>query len=50
MKKIGPLSQLVDIPGINASKLKGMEIDDREIVKVEAIRSMTKKKDWIRQY
>ncbi|NLM44111.1 MAG: signal recognition particle protein [Clostridiales bacterium] len=45
MKKIGPLSQLVDmLPGINASKLKGMEIDDREIVKVEAIiRSMTKK-------
>lgn len=45
MKKMGPLSQIMDmIPGINANKLKGLEIDDREIVKVEAIiRSMTKK-------
>ncbi|HHY78637.1 MAG TPA: signal recognition particle protein [Clostridiales bacterium] len=45
MKKMGPLSQLMEmIPGINTSKLKGLVIDDREIVKVEAIiNSMTKK-------
>ncbi|MDD4834327.1 MAG: signal recognition particle protein [Lutispora sp.] len=45
MKKMGSLSQLVDmIPGMNAGKLKGMEVDDKEIVRVEAIiKSMTKK-------
>jgi len=45
MKKMGPLSQIMDmIPGINASKLKGMEVDDKELIKVEAIiNSMTKK-------
>ncbi|SHJ05111.1 signal recognition particle protein [Lutispora thermophila] len=45
MKNMGPLSQIVDmIPGMNASKLKGMEIDDKELIKVEAIiNSMTKK-------
>lgn len=45
MKKMGPLSQLVDmIPGMNAGKLKGMEVDDKELVKVEAIiKSMTRK-------
>lgn len=45
MKNMGPLNQLIDmIPGINTSKLKGMELDDRELIKVEAIiNSMTKK-------
>lgn len=45
MKKMGPLSQIVDmIPGMNASKLKGMEVDDKELIKVEAIiKSMTRK-------
>lgn len=45
MKKMGPLSSILEMmPGMNASKLKGMEVDDRELVKVEAIiRSMTKK-------
>lgn len=45
MKKMGPLSSILEmIPGMNSSKLKGMEVDDRELVKVEAIiRSMTKK-------
>lgn len=45
MKNMGPLNQLIDmIPGINTSKLKDMELDDRELIKVEAIiNSMTKK-------
>ncbi|HRU41853.1 MAG TPA: signal recognition particle protein, partial [Candidatus Diapherotrites archaeon] len=45
MKKMGPLSSILEmLPGMNPSKLKGMEVDDRELVKVEAIiRSMTKK-------
>ncbi len=45
MKKMGPLSSILEmIPGMNAGKLKGLEVDDRELVKVEAIiRSMTKK-------
>lgn len=45
MKKMGPLSQILEmIPGMNNAKLKGMEVDDRELVKVEAIiNSMTKK-------
>lgn len=45
MKKMGPLSQILDmIPGMNNAKLKGMEVDDKELVKVEAIiHSMTKK-------
>lgn len=45
MKKMGPLSSIVEmIPGMNSGKLKGMEVDDKELVKVEAIiRSMTKK-------
>lgn len=45
MKKMGPLSQIMDmIPGMNASKLKGMEVDDKELIKVEAIiKSMTRK-------
>ncbi|HOH89035.1 MAG: signal recognition particle protein [Clostridia bacterium] len=45
MKKMGPLSSILEmLPGMNPSKLKGMEVDDKELVKVEAIiRSMTKK-------
>lgn len=45
MKKMGPLNQLLEmIPGLNAGKLKGMQVDDRELVKVEAIiKSMTRK-------
>ena len=45
MKNMGPINQLLDMmPGINAGKLKGMEVDDREFVKIEAIiKSMTKK-------
>lgn len=45
MKKMGPMSSLLEmIPGMNSSKLKGMEVDEKELVRVEAIiRSMTKK-------
>ena len=45
MKNMGSLSQLIDmVPGINAKKLKGMEVDDKDLIKVEAIiKSMTKK-------
>lgn len=45
MKNMGPLSSILEmIPGMSSSKLKGMEVDDKELVKVEAIiRSMTKK-------
>ena len=45
MKNMGPLSQLVDmIPGIKTGKLKNLEVDDKELVKIEAIiNSMTKK-------
>ncbi len=43
MKNMGPLSQIVDmIPGMG--KLKNIEVDDKELVKIEAIiKSMTKK-------
>lgn len=45
MKKMGPLSSILEmIPGMNSGKLKGIEVDDKELVKVEAIiKSMTKK-------
>jgi len=45
MKKMGPMSSILEmIPGMNSSKLKGMEVDEKELVRVEAIiRSMTKK-------
>lgn len=45
MKNMGPLSQLVDmIPGFKAGKFKNLEVDDRELIKIEAIiNSMTKK-------
>ena len=44
MKSMGPLDQMVDmIPGMNKAKLKGMEFDEKEFVKAQAIiQSMTK--------
>ena len=43
MKKMGPLDQILGmIPGLNAGKMKGLEIDGRQVGQVEAIiRSMT---------
>jgi signal recognition particle subunit SRP54 len=45
MKKMGPLSSLLEmIPGMNSSKMKGMQVDDKEMGRTEAIiHSMTKK-------
>jgi signal recognition particle subunit SRP54 len=45
MKNMGPIGQLLEmIPGMNSNKLKGLEVDEKELVKVEAIiKSMTKK-------
>jgi len=45
MKKMGPMSSILEmIPGMNSGKLKGMEVDEKELVRVEAIiRSMTGK-------
>ncbi len=47
IKKMGPINQLMEMmPGMGAlgKKMKGMSVDDRELVKVEAIiKSMTKK-------
>ncbi|WP_129597305.1 signal recognition particle protein [Anaerophilus nitritogenes] len=45
MKKMGPMSQLLEmIPGINSKQLKGLQIDEKELVHIEAmIQSMTKK-------
>ncbi len=45
MKNMGPLSDLMGmIPGMNNKALKNVNIDDRDLVKVEAIiQSMTKK-------
>ncbi|MBR6728873.1 MAG: signal recognition particle protein [Clostridia bacterium] len=45
MKKMGPLSQLVRmIPGIDAKALENVDLDDRRMLRVEAIiQSMTKK-------
>ncbi len=44
MRKMGPLDQILGmIPGFNAKKLQGAEIDESQLGKVEAmIRSMTK--------
>lgn len=44
MRKMGPLDQILGmIPGFNAKKLQGAEIDESQVGKVEAIiRSMTK--------
>jgi signal recognition particle subunit SRP54 len=43
LKKMGPLDQILGmIPGISASKLKGLQVDESQIGKVEAIiQSMT---------
>jgi signal recognition particle subunit SRP54 len=45
MKKMGPLSSLIEmIPGMNSSKMKGLQVDDKEMGRTEAIiHSMTKK-------
>lgn len=45
MKKMGPLSSILEmIPGMNAGKMKGLQVDDREMARTEAIiHSMTKK-------
>ena len=44
LKSMGPLSDIVGmIPGMNASKLGGVDLDDRQLVRTEAmIQSMTK--------
>jgi len=44
MKKMGPLSQLVSmLPGVNAKALENVDLDDRRMLRVEAIiQSMTK--------
>lgn len=45
MKKMGPLSQLVTmLPGVNAKMLENVDLDDRRLLRVEAIiTSMTEK-------
>jgi len=44
MRKMGPLDQLLNmIPGFNAAKIKGLEIDEQQVARVEAIiQSMTR--------
>ena len=44
IKKMGPLSDIIGmIPGINTSKLAGIDLDDRQIARTEAIiQSMTR--------
>lgn len=44
MKNMGPLDQIMDmIPGMNKAKLKGVEFDEKEFVRFQAIiQSMTK--------
>ncbi|SHF74970.1 signal recognition particle subunit FFH/SRP54 (srp54) [Caldanaerobius fijiensis DSM 17918] len=43
VKKMGPLNQLLEmIPGLNQKQLKGFNVDEKEITKIEAIiKSMT---------
>lgn len=45
MKSMGPLDQILSmIPGINSKALKGLNVSEKEIVKIQAIiQSMTKK-------
>jgi signal recognition particle subunit SRP54 len=45
VRSMGPLDQLLEmIPGMNASALKGMQVDEKEFVRLEAIiNSMTPK-------
>jgi signal recognition particle subunit SRP54 len=44
MRKMGPLDQLLSmIPGFSTAKMKGLEVDEKQIARVEAIiQSMTK--------
>jgi len=44
VKKMGPINQLLEmIPGLNKNKLKGLNVDDKELDKIQAIiNSMTK--------
>ena len=44
MKKLGPLDQILGmLPGIPAKQLKGVQVDEKEMGKVQAIiQSMTK--------
>ncbi len=44
MKNMGPLSQILEmIPGANSKQLKNISVDDKELVRIEAIiKSMTK--------
>lgn len=45
MKNMGPLDQMLGmLPGVNQKALKGLKVDDRQILRTEAIiRSMTKR-------
>ncbi len=45
MKNMGPLDEILGmIPGMNSKALKGMNVDNKDLVKIEAIiKSMTKK-------
>ncbi len=45
MKNMGPLDQILGmIPGMNSKALKGLDVDNRELARIEAvIKSMTKK-------
>lgn len=45
MKNLGPLDELMGmIPGVNSKALKGMDVGEKDIAKIEAIiKSMTKK-------
>ncbi|MTI47688.1 signal recognition particle protein [Sporosalibacterium faouarense] len=45
MKNMGPLDQILEmIPGVGSKQLKNLSVDDKELVKIEAIiKSMTKK-------
>lgn len=44
MKKLGPLNQIMEmIPGLNSKQLKNLNVDEKELVHIEAIiQSMTK--------
>jgi len=45
MKNMGPLDEILGmIPGMNSKALKGLNVDNRELARIEAIiKSMTKK-------
>ena len=45
MKNMGPLDELLGmIPGMNSKALKGLNVDNKDVIKIEAIiKSMTKK-------